>query len=81
MKTYVVAGTYAQFRAWCLDNDVNPRDPQYVWVGDIQKIRGVVRGRVVYSYGCTDLWDWPDIEHRVETVIRPSTSSTDGSTS
>lgn len=40
-RTVVLAGSYQQFRAWCLDNDRNPRDPSLIYASGMHRIRGL----------------------------------------
>lgn len=40
-RTVVLAGTYQQFRYWCIDNGRNPHDRLLTYASEAYKLRGM----------------------------------------
>ena len=51
LRTVIVCDNYQRFRIWCLDQNINPRNPNYVYVGphnyEIRKLQGLDRFRLI----------------------------------
>lgn len=61
---------------WCLDNDVNPRDPQVRFVTNASKLRGLGNGvEVICLEGWTDRSDWWEI-YTILQVLRAAGRAT-----
>jgi hypothetical protein len=51
MKRIVIAGNYRQFCQWCSENQVYRRDPNVIFAGSIQRLRGIAGPVEVVRYG------------------------------
>ena len=68
----IVASTYRRFLTWCMDNDVNPRDPQFRFVTNSSKLRGLGSDVEIICVGdWTARPDWLEI-HRYIQYLRAS---------
>lgn len=76
----VLAGNATQFRAWCMDRDLNPRDKTVVYARDIQSLRGLplreAPVEVVTTGSWGDHWSAAEtlhcaryIQHKVNTKL------------
>ena len=64
--TAVVCRNHAQFRAWCYDNDRNPRDPSLQLVLEEQHARGRWFDDVILIDGPTSLMAMAETRLRKE---------------
>jgi len=55
LKTVIVAGDHWQFRAWCHDNQRDPRDPDLIEISSLHHIDRV-RGCYIADYVTTGRW-------------------------
>lgn len=51
MITAVLAGSLRQFKDWCRENEVDPRDQNVLYVGEARHLRGLGKPVQLVVYG------------------------------
>lgn len=70
MITVVLAGSLPQFRNWCRENEVNPRDQNVLYVTESHQLRGLGRPVEVVVYGT--FWNLSRAEELYQDAVEVS---------
>jgi hypothetical protein len=77
----VLAGNFREFKFWCMENNVNPRDRNVIYASEPHRIRGLGPIRyVLYGtwYSRRDAWEMLDYLKHLEKRYQNETSESQG---